>query len=146
MSLTTLYKPGQGYWTRMLTAVGGAVLLLAGAEWTWQQLSLIQRDWVIYVQAAAAVLIVAAGAFVLYRYVALKPRSADFLIATEGEMRKVNWPTRREVTGFTWVVVAFLVLFVTLLFLSDLLFATFFQWIDVLDVKPEMLPPAAPTQ
>ena len=27
------------------------------------------------------------------------------MIATEGEMKKVNWSTRREIIGMTWVVI-----------------------------------------
>lgn len=34
-----IYKSGQGYWTRMLTAIGAGILVLAGMGWLWQQLS-----------------------------------------------------------------------------------------------------------
>ncbi len=32
-----IYKPGQGYWTRVLTAVGLGVLCLTGIIWLWNQ-------------------------------------------------------------------------------------------------------------
>lgn len=140
MAVTTLYKTGQGYWTRMLSAVGGALILAAAAHWVWSQLSLLQWEGRIYVQAAAAAAILIAGGALLYYLIGLRPRTTDFLIATEGEMKKVAWPTRREVTGSTWVVVAFLFLMVGLLFASDYVFATAFQLAGVLDVNPEALP------
>jgi len=31
MSFFSVYKPGQGYWTRVLTATGAGILVLAGA-------------------------------------------------------------------------------------------------------------------
>lgn len=36
-----IYKPGQGYWTRVLTAVGLGVLVLAGVGWLTGQLKAI---------------------------------------------------------------------------------------------------------
>ena len=33
-----IYKPGQGYWTRVMTAVGAGVLVLAGAAWLWAEI------------------------------------------------------------------------------------------------------------
>lgn len=36
-----IYKPGQGYWTRVLTAVGLGVLILAGVGWITGQLKAI---------------------------------------------------------------------------------------------------------
>lgn len=141
MALTTLYKPGrQGYWARVLTAVGGAIVLAAGAHWAWTKLGLIAWDHRIYLQAVAALVILLVGGFLLYRAVGTKPRTVDFLIATEGEMNKVNWPTRREVIGSTWVVVAFLFLMVGLLFAADFAFASIFELTGVLDVRPDAVP------
>ena len=146
MAVTTLYKIGQGYWTRVLSAVGGALVLAAAAHWVWSQFSLLQWEGRIYVQAAAAGLILVLGGLLLYYLVGLKPRTTDFLIATEGEMKKVNWPSRREVIGSTWVVVAFLFLMVGLLFVSDYVFASVFQYFNILDVNPDALPaPASAT-
>ena len=61
-----IYKPGQGYWTRMLSAVGMGILVLAGAYWLWLLFS--ADPWglansvnfpVIYQQAIVAVLVYA---------------------------------------------------------------------------------------
>src|SRR5687767_11273258 len=91
----TIYKKGQGYWTRMGTAIGAGVL---GALITWQIYRYIpafpafqsatdpgraQRIGMI----AAAVFAVVYG-LIVWRLMN-KPANADFLIATDGEMKKV---------------------------------------------------------
>ena len=58
--------------------------------------------------------------------------SCDFLIATEGEMKKVNWSTRREIWGSTKVVIVFTLFLAFLLFSVDIVFWSFFSAIDVL--------------
>jgi preprotein translocase SecE subunit len=127
-----IYKSGQGYWTRVLSGVGGGVLLLAAVTWLWDKLSTLPATYGLYVQAAVALVSIAIGGFLLFYAVASKPRTCDFLIATEGEMKKVNWPTRREVIGSTWVVICCIVMFSLILFFSDYIFAWFFQLIGVL--------------
>ncbi len=127
----TIYKPGQGYWTRMLSAVGLGTLLLAGIGWVWRELEVIQGENRIYIQAGVAVgLLVVLGA--LSYYLLNKPRVVDFMIATEAEMRKVNWPSRREVIGSTWVVVCGTLMMAVLLLVVDIFFVWFFTKIYVL--------------
>jgi preprotein translocase subunit SecE len=48
---------------------------------------------------------------------------AQFLREVRGELRKVAWPTRAEVTNYSTIVLVTLVLLVTLIFLLDLAFA-----------------------
>lgn len=129
-----IYKPGQGYWTRMLSAIGGGVLVVAGALWLKQKLEVFQGDYAVFIQWGAALAVVAIFAPLIYRWVGTKPRTCDFMIATDGEMKKVAWPSRKEVTGSTLVVIWCVVLLSAMLFLSDLLFSWFFRVIHVLDV------------
>ena len=206
-----IYKQGQGYWTRIMSAIGGGLLVAGGAAWLWQELSIIQvpRLWtfhlpdaaatpavgtavqllnkggdaiggatvreivdgnlvlgsltndpraadvaqivvgntvasvgtpqvqalfeVTYIQGAAAAALLLLGSILVYWLVYLKPNTSDFLIATEGEMRKVNWSTRREVLGSTWVVIAISVIIAAILFVVDIGFSTFFTKIGVLE-------------
>ncbi len=133
MSFFSVYKPGQGYWTRVLSAVGGGTLVLAGGAWLWDELSVIQDDrYRLYTQAGvvAAVLLVFGG---LLWWVLNKPRVVDFMIATESEMRKVNWPTRREIIGSTWVVISGTLLMALLLFVVNISFAWLFRSMGVLE-------------
>ena len=39
-----------------------------------------------------------------------KPTNVDFLIATDSEMKKVNWTSRKELIGSTKVVIVFMFL------------------------------------
>ncbi len=93
-----------------------------------------QQKIVIFLQAGIAVVLLGLGGPLIYRWVGTKPATADFLIATEGEMKKVNWPPKKEVIGSTWVVIICVALLVTLLFLADILFSTLFKLIGVLNV------------
>ena len=50
-----LYKPGQGYWTRVGTAIGLLLLLLSGVAWVVQQCNLVPipvSSWTLSVSAA----------------------------------------------------------------------------------------------
>lgn len=133
MSSFAIYKPGQGYWTRMLSAVGAGVIVLAGVGWLWNELSLIRDEsYRLYVQAGVAVGLILFFGGLLW-WLLNKPRVVDFMIATEGEMRKVNWPTRREITGSTWIVICGLLMMALLLFVVDISFALLFRAIGVLE-------------
>ncbi|MBL8964243.1 MAG: preprotein translocase subunit SecE [Phycisphaerae bacterium] len=54
------------------------------------------------------------------------------MIATDGEMKKVNWSTRREVLGSTWVVIGACFLIATFLFIVDIAFSSFFEFVGLL--------------
>ncbi|MFI4880972.1 MAG: preprotein translocase subunit SecE [Phycisphaerales bacterium JB064] len=220
-----IYKPGQGYWTRTMTAVFAGVLVLAAAAWLYGQALLIplpDRAWTtsygtaasfsagqqvellgeaglgeravlgtasvetvqaasnggsvtlvdyqltgdatrgqiqalrpqggqvvpisgggvrgvpvvqrIYVQGAFVVVTVLIGAAFIVYFVAMKKGSVDFLIATDGEMRKVNWSTRKDIINSTWVVIGASLLLGVYLFGFDTIFAMFFKAIGVLDI------------
>ncbi len=125
-----IYKPGQGYWTRMLSFIGAATLVLTGVAWAWQQMSVI-RENTIYYQSAMAVTVIAVFGALLY-WLLNKPRIVDFMIATEAEMKKVNWPTRREIIGATWIVICGTFMIAAILFTVDLAFGKLFLEIGIL--------------
>lgn len=218
-----IYKPGHGYWVRVLTAVGAGLLVLATAAWLWGESAAVpvpDKAWTItlgdttgslvtgqvvtvlaldeagepvdagtmvvesyqasnppkvrlaepsltegktpgdirgmraegfvasvgaggnvvpiplieplYVQGAMAGLAMLAGAIAVFYFVGSRPSSCEFLIATDGEMKKVNWTTRREVLGSTWVVIAASFLIAAILYIVDYAFQTFFVAIQVL--------------
>ncbi len=86
----------------------------------------------IYIQAGIAGLILLVGAIGIYYFVALKKPAVDFLIATDGEMKKVHWSTRKEVQGSTMVVVVATFLLAACIFAVDYGFGSFFRLINVL--------------
>jgi preprotein translocase subunit SecE len=65
-----------------------------------------------------------------------KPANADFLIATDSEMKKVNWTSRKELIGSTKVVIVFMFLIAMLLFLFDIIFGYLFYFMGVLKSSP----------
>lgn len=131
-----IYKPDQGYYTRVSSAIAfGLIALMAGA-WMREQVKGIRIAGVqpVYIQAAAFVIVVLfCGAFIYY-LIGRKKRTVDFMIATEGEMKKVNWSNRREIMGMTWVVIGLTVLIAILLtFFDYVVYSPFFQWINVIE-------------
>ena len=72
------------------------------------------------------------GAVVTYYFTGVKPATCDFLISTDMEMKKVNWSTRREIIGSTWVVIGACVIIAGFLFGIDIIFQGFFRWIGIL--------------
>jgi preprotein translocase SecE subunit len=98
---------------------------LAQAKWFGVQES-------VYIQGAGAALVfLIAGGFVYY-FVGINKHTAEFLIATEGEMRKVHWSTKREIYGSTVVVILVSLVIALLLFVGDYAFAALFRAIGVL--------------
>lgn len=71
------------------------------------------------------------GMGVLMFWLVNRPKSADFLIATEGEMKKVSWSSRKEVIGSTKVVIVTTFILAAILFLIDVVFANVFKAIGV---------------
>jgi preprotein translocase SecE subunit len=150
----TVYKSGQGYWTRMLTAAGAAVLAALTISFLYTNLPPALTaafnngekltDPTAKVQAAAHAATLArnitwaiCGGFLIgFSLIAWKvlnkPFNADFLIATDSEMKKVNWTSQKELWGSTKVVIFFMFLMAFLLFVTDVFFAQFFKFITVL--------------
>jgi len=131
-----IYKKGQGYWTRVMSSIALGLLITMGINWLWKLLAgatLGGRMEPVYVQAGASVLVLAVAGYLGFYFLGRQPRFVDFLIATEGEMKKVNWSSRREVLGSTRVVIL-LTLFIALIcFGLDQGFAAVFIWAGVLD-------------
>lgn len=224
-----LYKPGQGYWTRVGTAIGLIMLLLSAVAWLVKQCELVNipvNSWTvnvsgvqtdiasgstvrvlvdslapgeppvsvatarvaeaassvpgrksltldqisysegqsnlsvgknvalgaeagapvakvesivgnpaferIWLQGPAALALFFVGLGVIYWVVGIRPRSVDFLIATDAEMKKVNWSSRKTIIDSTWMVVGASVLIAGLIYIIDLVFQWFFALIGVL--------------
>ncbi|MFM7259724.1 MAG: preprotein translocase subunit SecE [bacterium] len=130
-----VYKAGQGYYTRMGTVIFVALVAMLGILWGWDYLKTIRIGGVneLYVAATGAITVGAIITLVTYLYVFVKPKSVDFLIATEGEMKKVNWSTRREVIGSTTAVIVTAVVLTVFCYGIDIAFVALFQAMRVLD-------------
>ncbi len=93
---------------------------------------LATNSWPLYVILAGLTLALAALAWWLIN----RRRHAEFLINTDDEMKKVNWPGRRELVGSTKVVVAFMFFMAGMLFAYDLVFSGIFYAINVMKIPP----------
>ena len=101
MSFFEIYKKGQGRYARIVTFVAGTVLSIGGAVVLSDKLAAYAQPIVQY--GVPSLLVAALG--VLLFWMVNRPASADFLIATEGEMKKVSWSSRKEIVGSTKVVI-----------------------------------------
>ena len=227
-----IYKQGQGYWVRVLTAGFLGVLIISAAAWGWKQAEIVRlpaRDWTLslsnvhgqvqpgdqvtfeyyntdeglaeslstlgvarivsysegkgstgnlvvdafgneklrqrasdavnvfvgdpqspsmtaqvrggtatpvfpieYLQSGIAGGIMLLGAISLYIFVGSHRKAVEFLVATDGEMKKVNWTSYKEVKGSTIVVIVATFLIAGFLFGVDTIFAKVFTAIGVL--------------
>jgi preprotein translocase SecE subunit len=127
----------------MGTALGAALIAVLTANFIYTQMRSIPYTWnagnPVYIpfKVCIAVALAVFAAIVLFAWRMMnKPSNADFLIATDSEMKKVNWTTRAELIGSTKVVIVFVILIAALLFVLDLVFGYFFQLIRVLEFGP----------
>jgi len=83
-------------------------------------------------QIGFASVVLLLGTVLAYWLCAVRPRSSDFLIATDLEMKKVHWSNWKDIKAQTLVVVFASVLISLFLFGADLMFQAFFRLIDVI--------------
>ncbi len=133
----TIYKKGQGYWTRICSAGAAALLVLLTAQFLFTQLPPNipwfnnHRGWL----WGIVVGVIAATTILIWRLMN-NPGNVDFLIATDSEMKKVNWTSRKELIGSTKVVIFFMFVIAISLFVIDLLFGYLFYLLRVLKTPP----------
>jgi preprotein translocase subunit SecE len=126
-------KKGQGYWTRMGTAGGAALIGALTVNFLWtERLTFNLGDT--GAELLCAIFAVAYG--ILVFYIMNRQTSVDFLIATDSEMKKVNWTTRAELMGSTKVVILFMFVIAAYLFIMDVFFGYLFYFIGVVKEKP----------
>ena len=113
-----IYKRGQGYYTRLITALTSFAIIAIGSFVLFQKLRVVGNPWVeIFVPIGVC------GIFTLLVFLIVnKPKIADFMIAAEGEIKKVSWASRSEIMASTVVVISVVILMSSLLFLADLFF------------------------
>ena len=121
-----IYRKNQGRWTRLGTVEAAGLLIVIGAWYAWSELSVGLGIF----RAIIPLVLMLACFYILLRVVNSK-RPADFMIATEGEMKKVSWSSKKEIIGSTKVVIITLLLMGVFLFSVDLLLKILMQAIGV---------------
>lgn len=122
--LTKIYKPGQGKYTRLWAGfIVGAVVALG----CWRLFKILEVHVENLVVQTVVPVIVFVGLGVLIYWLLNKPSVADFLVAAEGELKKVSWSSRKEIAVSTLVVIVVVVTMAILLGMTDLLFTIVFD-------------------
>lgn len=133
------YKKDQGrlarmaaFWTLAALIFYGSTALRAELAGRWPKvfgkplIASFQEIPVLGVQLTAAfviaLLLCVVSIWLLYRWVE-KPRNADLLIETESELRKVTWPTGKEVFSSSAVVIFSVLFLMAFLAGADVLLA-----------------------
>ncbi|BBM85568.1 preprotein translocase subunit SecE [Candidatus Uabimicrobium amorphum] len=144
MPLLPIYKKKQGQvvrWTAFLTFV--ALWLFAtyrcfGSFPEWEWTSTVYMEGIVIplidyslpvvtpkllVSLGIGLLLIIMSAYFCF----LSQRTSDFLIDTESEMRKVSWPTMKEVVKSSTVVIIAIIILALYLFVVDIGFDSIFQ-------------------
>jgi len=126
-----IYKPGQGKHSRILTFLGVMLLVVIGAGLLSEKLQAYRLTSPTAVRYGIPTLLVLAMGLLMF-WLVNRAKTADFLIATEGEVKKVSWSSRKEIVGSTKVVIVFTFILATILFVVDLVFAGLFHWLNIM--------------
>ncbi|MBN2315526.1 MAG: preprotein translocase subunit SecE [Sedimentisphaerales bacterium] len=127
-----IYKRGQGKYTRLASAFAAAVIVGLGCLRLFNQLEAVSwfgnertKMWVATMVPTGLFVILSLLVFWLVN----KPSVADFMIAAEGEMKKVSWSSRQEIVVSTSIVIIVVIMMAALLGATDFGFTLFFNWL-----------------
>ena len=129
------YKPDQGKKTRVGTFLGVGAMIAWGTKFVYDRLQVYEGGeevWRLLVTNGIPILFAVVLGAICWRIVFGHRGTGDFLIATEGEMKKVSWSSKREIIGSTKVVIMFTIMLALLLFVVDLFFQLVFSNLGVL--------------
>jgi len=119
-----IYKQGQGKYTRLCSSFVTAIIAGLGCFRLYS--SLQANDLGLWIET-----MVPAGLFVtlaiLIYWLSNVPSVANFMIAAEGEMKKVNWSSRKEIAVSTFIVIVVVIIMAALLGATDIAFRLFFN-------------------
>ncbi len=133
-----IYKKGQGYWTRVMSAVAMGTLVLMGAVWLADNLKNTPIFGLepVFTQAICFVVVFGAFSWLGYYLIGRRQKVVDFLIATEGEMKKVNWSSRKEIRGSTIVVIGLTIIIALMITVMDyLIYSPLLKFMNVLETS-----------
>jgi len=127
----SIYKRGQGAYTRLCSAFGLAIIAGLGCLRLYSKLEATEfgvgQKGTLWIAT-----MVPAGLFVVFSvlifWLVNKPSIADFMVVAEGEMKKVSWSSRKEIAVSTVVVIVTVIFIALLLGFFDFLFELIFSW------------------
>ncbi|MCK4753287.1 MAG: preprotein translocase subunit SecE [Planctomycetes bacterium] len=122
----TIYKRSQGKYTRLCSAFGVAILVVLGCLQLYRKLQASDLGLWVETMIPAGLLVVFG---LLIFWLVNKQTFADFMIAAEGEMKKVNWSSRQEIVVSTVIVIVVVIFMASLLGATDFSFRLLFMWL-----------------
>ncbi|MCH2137950.1 MAG: preprotein translocase subunit SecE [Phycisphaerales bacterium] len=132
--MPAIYKAGQGYWVRLMSAYGYGAVIALGLVWLWKEFDGVTVFGLEPTYVRVGIMLLAALIFggITWYLLGVHRSTVEFMVATEGEMRKVNWSSRQEIATATRVVIL-LTLFTAMYCRGfDFIFAGIFTWMTVL--------------
>ena len=123
-----IYKRGQGTNTRLWTALILGAMIVIGCVRLYQTLGTLEvtnQNVLILIQTLVPVAIAVAGGIFVF-WLVNKPSMADFMISAEGEIKKVSWSSRKELTVSTFIVIVVVVAMSIMLAFTDIIFQLIF--------------------
>jgi len=128
----TIYKKGQGKYTRLCSAFGAAVISVLGCIQLYNKLAAaefgLSNKAAMWVSTMVPTAVFVALAILIF-WIVNRPTTADFMISAEGEMKKVSWASRKEIAVSTFIVIVVVVFMAAMLGVADFSFQLFFQWL-----------------
>jgi preprotein translocase SecE subunit len=125
------YKKGQGYYTRLYSGLACFLIVAIGCYSLYQKLYSPDNIWVCTLIPGG----ICVGLSLLIFWMVNKPNVADFMIAAEGEIKKVSWSSRQEIVASTTIVIVVVLCMGFMLVGVDFLFQGLFR---VLGVYPKL--------
>ena len=121
-----IYKRGQGKYTRLYSSFGAALVAGLGCLQLYKKLQ--ATDLGLWVKTMVPAGLFVALGFLIF-WLVNKPAIADFMVAAEGEMKKVSWSSRKEIAVSTFIVIVVVIVIAMLLGVTDFSFRWFFMWL-----------------
>ncbi len=122
----SIYKRGQGKHTRLYSALGVGIVAVLGCLQLYRRLTATELS--LWVVTMVPVCLFLAMAILIYWFLN-KPSSVEFMISSEGEMKKVSWSSKSEIATSTFIVILVVVFMAVLFWFVDLAFRLFFMWL-----------------
>ena len=127
-----IYKRGQGKYTRLGSFAAAAIIAGLGCWQLYIRLEAWDGPWprktMLWIATMApACLFVCL--IVVISWLVNKASVADFMIAAEGEMKKVSWSSKAEIAVSTFIVIVVMILMGVLLGVTDISFQLLFSWL-----------------
>lgn len=120
-----MYKRSQGLNTRLWSGLACFTIAAIGCYRLYRIMEPGGNAW-LFVMVPSG--ICAAIALLIF-WLVNKPNIADFMIAAEGEVKKVSWSSRREIVASTTIVIGVVLSMGFMLVGVDFLFSGLFEFV-----------------